>query len=237
VLVTGSFNQWNEEELRMIRFRGKWVLYLYLREGTHAYKFIVDKEWITDPANKMTRPDGTGHMNSFLGMGDTLFFYLNKYPNANKVVLSGNFNAWNTGELFMEKTSDGWQLPYVLAQGNYEYKFIVDGKWITDPGNPFTIGDGDFMNSFLPVKPNHTFRLEKHSDASKVFLAGSFNDWNTNGYRMKERDGTWIFPLYLKPGKYTYKFIVDDKWILDPSNNLWEENEYGTNNSVLWINP
>jgi hypothetical protein len=54
---------------------------------------------------------------------------------------------------------------------------------------------------------------------------------------MIKKAGAWIFPIYLKPGKYTYKFIVDQKWILDPANDLWEDNEYGTGNSVLWIEP
>jgi len=237
VVVTGSFNDWNEKELQMIRINGKWVLHLYLREGTHAYKFIVDNEWITDPANKITRPDGKGHENSFIGLGDTLLFSLKGYPDAKKVVLSGNFNAWNSGELFMGKTSGGWQLPYVLAPGNYEYKYIVDGEWITDPGNPYTVGNGEIANSFLSVMPNHTFVLEQHSDAKNVILSGSFNGWNETGYRMIEREGNWIFSLYLKPGKYTYKYIVDSKWIIDPTNELWEENEYGTGNSVLWVNP
>ena len=133
VVLTGSFNQWNEKELRMVRFQGSWMLPLYLREGTHAYKFIVDESWITDPANKITRPDGMGHLNSFMGIGDTLFFTLKGYPNAQKVIVSGNFNVWNQEELAMSKTLGGWQLPYVLAQGNYEYKFIVDGEWILDP--------------------------------------------------------------------------------------------------------
>jgi hypothetical protein len=31
--------------------------------------------------------------------------------------------------------------------------------------------------------------------------------------------------------------VVDQKWIIDPTNELWEENEYGTGNSVLWIEP
>ncbi|MFZ4562182.1 MAG: glycogen-binding domain-containing protein [Bacteroidales bacterium] len=237
VVLTGSFNEWNENELRMIRFHGSWILPLYLKEGTHAYKFIVDDTWITDPANKITRPDGTGHFNSFMGIGDTLFFRLKGYPDAKTIVVAGNFNVWNTGELFMVKTADGWQLPYVLDAGNYEYKYVVDGEWITDPGNPYSAGSGPTCNSFLTVKPNYTFRLEQHSDASNVFLTGSFNGWNPNGYRMIKKEGTWLFPLYLRPGKYTYKFIVDDQWILDPSNELWEDNEYGTGNSVLWIAP
>ena len=54
---------------------------------------------------------------------------------------------------------------------------------------------------------------------------------------MKKENGKWIFPIFLKPGKYTYKFIVDGTWILDPENKLFEQNEYNTNNSVLWIEP
>jgi hypothetical protein len=237
VFVAGSFNQWKEEELRMIRFHGNWVLSLFLRDGTHAYKFIIDGGWITDPANKITRPDGMGHLNSFLGIGDTLFFNLKGYPNAKKVVVSGNFNAWNKEELAMYKTHGGWQLPYVLAPGNYEYKFIVDGEWITDPSNPYTAGETGETNSCLAVKPNYWFRLEQHSDADKAIVTGSFNNWSERDYRMDLRQGTWWFPIFLKPGKYTYKFIVDNKWMLDPSNTLWEDNEYGTGNSVLWIEP
>ncbi len=235
IAVAGSFNNWKPDELRMIRIQGTWMLPLYLREGTHAYKFIVDQQWITDPANKVTRPDGKGNQNSFLGIGDTLYFRLTGFSNAKKVAVGGNFNGWNGSELFMEKTENGWQLPYVLASGNYEYKFVIDGKWITDPANPYISGSGDYTNSILVVKPNHIFRLEKNGNAKRVTLSGSFNGWNKPGYRMAEENGVWTLPLYLRPGKYTYKYVVDDKWILDPSNDLWENNEFGTGNSVLWI--
>ncbi|MEI7723935.1 MAG: glycogen-binding domain-containing protein [Bacteroidota bacterium] len=68
-------------------------------------------------------------------------------------------------------------------------------------------------------------------------VTGSFNNWSRQDYRMDLRQGTWWFPICQKPGKYTYKFIVDNKWIKDPSNDLWEDNEFGTGNSVLWIEP
>jgi hypothetical protein len=101
--------------------------------------------------------------------------------------------------------------------------------------NPFKTGSGDYTNSFLTVKANYTFKLENYSDAVNVDLAGSFNGWKSGYYRMVRKNGKWIFPVYFDPGKYTYKFIVDGKWILDPANELYEANEYGTNNSVLWI--
>lgn len=237
VILAGSFNNWDEKELKMIRINGSWLLPMFLREGTHTYKFIVDGEWTTDPDNKLKRPDGSGHFNSVLGIGDSIVFKLKGFTSAKQVVLSGNFNAWNTGELLMEKTPGGWQLYYVLGPGNYEYKFIVDGKWMTDPANPNTTGSGETQNSFLALKPNHVFTLDKYMDAKKVGIAGSFNDWNPDNFLMVKKDGRWFFAIHLKPGKYTYKFNVDGKWILDPGNDLWENNEYGTGNSVLWIEP
>jgi hypothetical protein len=237
VILAGSFNNWHEKELKMLHISGSWLLPMYLREGTHAYKFIVDKNWITDPENKLKRPDGGGNFNSVIGIGDSILFRLNGFPNAKNVILTGNFNAWNTGELFMEKVTGGWQIYYVLGPGNYEYKFIVDGKWITDPANPNTTGSGETQNSFLALKSNYIFKLVQYPEAKQVTVAGSFNDWNQDNFIMLKKDGKWIFPIYLKPGKYTYKFIVDGKWIRDPGNELWENNEYGTGNSVLWIEP
>jgi hypothetical protein len=237
VILAGSFNNWNEKELKMILIKGTWLLPMYLREGTHAYKFIVDMVWTTDPDNKLKRPDGTGNFNSVIGIGDSILFRLKGFPDAKNVILTGNFNAWNTGELFMEKVPDGWQLWYVLGPGNYEYKFIIDGKWMTDPVNPNTTGSGETQNSFLALKSNYIFRLDQYPDAKKVSVAGSFNGWNPDNFSMVKKDGRWIFPIFLKPGKYTYKFRVDGKWILDPGNELWENNEYGTGNSVLWIEP
>jgi hypothetical protein len=45
----------------------------------------------------------------------------------------------------------------------------------------------------------------------------------------------WYMDVHLKPGKHRYKFVVDGEWILDPDNPLWEQNEVGTGNSVVWV--
>jgi hypothetical protein len=235
--VAGSFNNWNKDELKMIVHDGGWILPLFLRPGTHAYKFILDNKWMTDPANKVIRMDKDGNKNSFLGIGDTIVFKLKGYTTAKNVILSGDFNGWNEGELVMDKTAWGWEMPYALGAGNYQYKYIVDGKWITDPSNPITMGPEDHINSWIAFKANHTFLLSQFLNAKKVILAGNFNGWSEDAYQMKKKAGIWTFPIYLAPGKYTYKFIVDGKWITDPGNELWEENEVGTGNSVLWIEP
>ena len=69
----------------------------------------------------------------------------------------------------------------------------------------------------------------------KFFLAGDFNNWDPGIYAMKKEGDDWIFPVHLSVGKHLYKFVVDEKWIIDPGNKLWEENEHGTGNSIVWV--
>ncbi len=237
VFVAGSFNDWDGNGLQMKKTVGGWALRMYLQEGTHAYKFIVDGNWMTDPANPDVRPDGNGNMNTFIGIGDTVLFILDGHTDAKEVYLTGSFNAWKERELSMKKNNMHWELNYVLGPGNYQYKFIVDGQWTIDSKNPYTVGNNDYINSFLAFKPNQVFHLNGYSDAKEVIVTGSFNAWRTDGYRMKKTASGWIFPIYLDPGRYTYKFLVDGQWITDPDNQLYEENEYGTGNSVIWIEP
>jgi 1,4-alpha-glucan branching enzyme len=237
VYLAGNFNDWKPGELAMYRSTNGWILPVYLNDGTHFYKFIVDQEWITDPGNKNIREDSHGNLNSLIAIGDAYVFKLSGFPKANQVILSGTFNNWRTDELLMNKVADGWELPYILPAGNHEYKFIVDGRWILDPANPITDGTGDFQNSVLSFKANHTFSLKAHANAKEVLVSGSFNGWSTSGYRMVKKEGIWTCPVFLRPGKYIYKFVVDGKWMLDPTNALWEDNEFGNGNSVIWINP
>jgi hypothetical protein len=235
VVLSGSFNNWSTDDYRMIKTYDGWVMPIYLSEGTYAYKFIVDGQWITDPENKDIRYDADGNKNSFMGIGESYVFRLKGYLNAGRVILSGTFNNWSENELVMNKTTTGWELPYILAPGSYEYKFIVDGNWMTDPENPLINYSGSEINSVLTFKPNYTFTLNRFLNATEVSVSGDFNGWSEKGYRMYKKNGKWVLPVFLSPGKHLYKFIVDGTWYTDPDNKLWEENEYGTGNSVLWI--
>jgi 1,4-alpha-glucan branching enzyme len=237
VYLSGSFNDWEEDQLKMFRTSRGWVLPLYLREGMHAYKFIVDGEWMLDPKNPMKRVDENGHTNSWIGVGDKVTFKLYGFSSAKKVMLAGNFNNWNSNDLSMEKSASGWELLYNLGAGNYEYKFIVDGEWMLDPENKGRTGPGNYQNSIYTVKPNHTFVLDHHPNAGTVLVSGTFNNWSKEGYQMVKKEGKWVISLYLRPGKSLYKFVVDGEWILDPDNELWENNEMSTGNSIVWVKP
>lgn len=233
VYLAGSFNEWKHDGLPMKKTPLGWELPLYISEGTHTYKYVVDGKWILDPNNPETVPDGTGGWNTVLRHGKPYLFQLNGYTDAKEVMLLGSFNQWRNFEWPMQKTPTGWELPFTLGPGNHEYKFRVDGHLIPDPSNPVT--SSETGSSYLILHPNHTFRLNGFEKAKQVYLAGEFNRWNPAAFAMEKKRDVWVFPVHLSVGKHLYKFIVDGKWIIDPQNKLWEQNEYGTGNSVLWI--
>jgi 1,4-alpha-glucan branching enzyme len=234
VYLAGSFNNWQPRDLLMNKTPSGWEIALYLPEGTHTYRFVADGVWFADPSNNNKFPNEYGDYNSVIRIGKPHIFKLSSYTNARQVVLAGSFNRWRDDELFMRKTPTGWELPYTLGGGNYEYKFKVDGNWLTDPANPPTSNHSN-KNSYLIIDPNYTFRLKGFSDAKKVFISGDFINWNPEAFLMKREGNGWVFDVHLSTGKHLYKFIVDGRWIIDPSNPLWEQNQYGTGNSIIWI--
>lgn len=233
VYLAGSFNNWDERSLPMTRTAAGWSLPLYLAPGTHTYKFIADGRWLRDERNAAKFPDGHGEFNSVIAISGTPhIFTLKGHTDARQVYVAGSFNSWRDFELPLQRTADGWALPYLLPPGNWEYKFRVDGRWIADPANPSATGNG---GSILVIGPNHTFRFKGAPRARTVFLSGSFNGWSKDGFPMRREGDSWVLTVHLEPGKHLYKFVVDGQWILDPANKLWEQNEMGTGNSILWI--
>lgn len=236
VLVSGSFNNWRERELNLVKENDRWVLPVYLYDGTYTYRFIVDGGWITDPANPDRLPNEFNDYNSVVRMGTAYKFRLNGFADAGEVKMMGSFNQWRDYELPMKKVNGGWEVSYTLGPGNYEYRFVVDGKKVVDP-NDANIANvpGHSGNSFFILGGNYTFRLKGNANARSVFLAGEFNNWSPNTYNMKKEGNDWVLKVHLSPGKHLYKFVVDGKWIIDPSNKEWEGNAERTGNSVLWV--
>jgi hypothetical protein len=180
VSVIGSFSNWTRDGIPMEKKEGGWQTALYLEQGTHYYKFMVDGKLISENDEKQS-----GGNKEKVAFGSSSVFLLKGFTNARQVALAGDFNDWKPDEIFMEPTEDGWRIPYVLGPGNYQYKYIVDGRWITDPANPNIVSDGKGnLNSFRVVSPNFTFRLKGYTNASRVYLAGDFNNWSPEGLLM-----------------------------------------------------
>jgi Glycogen recognition site of AMP-activated protein kinase len=65
-------------------------------------------------------------------------------PAAERVCIAGSFNEWEPdGAELRRSDGDKWTKDLALAPGVYEYRFVVDGKWMPDPNaarsvpNPF----------------------------------------------------------------------------------------------------
>jgi 1,4-alpha-glucan branching enzyme len=74
-------------------------------------------------------------------------------PHAKDVYIAGSFNEWQPEATPMIALGDGrWAKELALPAGRYEYRFVVDGTWVTDPNaaetapNPF-----GSVNSVLQV--------------------------------------------------------------------------------------
>lgn len=252
VAVSGEFNNWNRKGWRM----HKKDEYVYeLRKKLLAFsdafpldfRYIINGRYIADKEGNIT---DTKHFHddflediyhvdlSVLKIHDDgeVTFSLQGYQHKNEVILAGSFNNWNEHAIKMKKTADGWILRGDLPPGRYEYKFIADGEWLHDPKAKENVtNEHGTLNSVLWITIPVTFKLKGFADASKVILAGSFNDWNTNKERMSYVDGYWAVTLQLTGGKHSYKFIVDGNWMTDPENPLIENDFHGNKNSVMFV--
>ncbi|MDZ4121240.1 MAG: alpha-amylase family glycosyl hydrolase, partial [Candidatus Cloacimonadaceae bacterium] len=59
------------------------------------------------------------------------------------------------------------------------------------------------------------------------------NDWTIEP--MHDVGGDYQISLYVHPGKYRYKYVVDGFWIADPNNPHREPDPYGGENSILTV--
>ncbi len=112
------------------------------------------------------------------------------YDNASaqEVKVAGNFTDWQNGALSMKKdTDDRWSLSISnLAAGVYQYKFIVDNEWITDPANE-TMEDG---NSRFVVPGLNLDSIPGKVEKSKSYpLEATLV--NKDGSTQKETELTW----------------------------------------------
>ena len=55
-------------------------------------------------------------------------------PGAKAVYLVGEFNDWNASQYRLRRYKDGvYKKKLQMKPGRYQYLFLVDGEWLTDP--------------------------------------------------------------------------------------------------------
>jgi chromosome partitioning protein len=106
-------------------------------DGEIAPRFIVDRPVETAPVAKTTAQK----IAEFYGVkqvgGEVIFAA--RFDAAKKVLIAGDFNNWSpmsTPMINRGRPGEFWMcLP--LRPGRYRYRFVVDGKWMTDPNNSY----------------------------------------------------------------------------------------------------
>ncbi|MFK8103494.1 MAG: alpha-amylase family glycosyl hydrolase [Saprospiraceae bacterium] len=70
---------------------------------------------------------------------------------------------------------------------------------------------------------------------TNVQIVGDLNNWNPATTPMTKEGNRWVANLSLNPGRYPYKFVVDDVWVNDPANQDSIGNGMGGFNSLLIV--
>jgi 1,4-alpha-glucan branching enzyme len=64
-------------------------------------------------------------------------------PNAKSVAVAGSFNDWDVHRTPMNAGAGGaWKATVWLPTGRYEYRFVADGQWISDPNARESVQNG-----------------------------------------------------------------------------------------------
>jgi chromosome partitioning protein len=71
-------------------------------------------------------------------LGEDVIFSV-RFETAKRVLIAGDFNNWTPESTPMIKGNGmgAWTMSLPLRPGRYRYRFIVDGKWVTDPNNKY----------------------------------------------------------------------------------------------------
>ena len=91
--------------------------------------------------NSLSIPPTEQKLADFYGvkqMGEEVIFAA-RFNEARKVLIAGDFNNWSPMSTPMHTASrpGEWVTQLPLQPGRYRYRFVVDGKWMTDPHNAY----------------------------------------------------------------------------------------------------
>lgn len=180
-----------------------------------------------------------------VGKGKVTFYYFS--PDAETVIVKGSAWGWDDNKYPMQFDDETgyWSITLTAAVGTYEYGFEVNGVWANDPLNPNPNGGNctfeitEASEEVSPVIEGNTVTF-KYEDATgtaeSVALAGSMNEWDPTKNLLKKEDETsnvWTLTLEdVKPGRYTYKFVVGaNGWTPDPLNSNRDDED----NCIFWV--
>lgn len=95
------------------------------------------------PASAAMGRTSTGDSPSQAAPNAVRYEFRFRAAHAREVCLAGDFNRWRVCDTPLRRVGeDVWSVSLLLPPGRYEYMFVVDGKWVTDPNAVARADDG-----------------------------------------------------------------------------------------------
>jgi hypothetical protein len=104
--------------------------------GSRDYLSLAKEIMAIRKLKKVKSDEDTKFLKPVITKDGVVFTYYS--PKASQVYVVADFNGWDVGKLPMVNIEGTglWQRIVPLDKGRYEYKFYVDGQWVSDPNNP-----------------------------------------------------------------------------------------------------
>jgi glycosidase len=133
------------------------------------------------------------------------------------------------------------ELPEGLYQLNSGTDTLVVGGKMQQKMDVLTLNLGTERRHLVLINPsaravNITVSAQKLF-GKEVRIIGAFNNWNRGSAILNPGKGVYSATYTLEPGTYEYKFFLDGKEVLDPSNPDSVSNGMGSYNNVLTVAP
>jgi chromosome partitioning protein len=138
-----------------------------------------------------------------------------------------------------ESQAKGEPLTTFAPKSKGAVDYLILAQEILNKTAPFVEEAAAAEERVKPALPSDRLRdfIFRAGTAREVHLVGDFNNWSISSSSLlwQKEEGLWQKRLFLEPGRYRYKFVIDGRWTTDPGNTLIEANPYGGVDSVLEI--
>lgn len=94
---------------------------------------------------------------------------------------------------------------------------------------------GNQVSLFRPVRFHYA---ESKEHVNQMAVVGDFNNWSNRAHGLVRQAAgkEWELTIPLKPGRYRYKFLInDDHWTADPAAAVFESDGFGGRCSVVVV--
>ncbi|WP_234122774.1 pullulanase X25 domain-containing protein [Clostridium hydrogenum] len=189
---------------------GKFVVFICDVKNKTVYDSINDADKVSTALGLKVAPQKLTSP-TINDTGTVTFSYKN--DDAKEVYLAGDFTNWENNKKPMTKDQNGtWTVTLRLGDSAaaYAYKFIADGKYVTDPSNSNIDKAGNSTFSF----PKYSGRKITVPGTEQVYAGGS--NWDpASDKTVMSYLGNGIYSLTVKnipAGSYEYKVAANGSW-------------------------